>query len=138
MLVRMGKKVDHRGRKGECDTIYQKARGISLCLSFIFLRTRLSRGIPVGYRGVVISARAAAGVPFSFVFYRDSCTPPGPDGLGIPRGIPDNEKKKETEQKLKDGERPDFSLVTRTLVAGTMQQNKEERRRSARAKERDR
>lgn len=73
---------------------------------------------PWGDRDIVISARAVVGVPFSFAFYGDSCTPPGPDGLGILRGGPDNEKKKknETEQKLKAANSPIFLITWIPLV----------------------
>lgn len=57
------------------------------------------RGFPERSRDVVISTCAADDVSFSFVFCRDSCTPPGPDGPGrIPHG-PNNEKKKKNQNR---------------------------------------
>lgn len=90
---------------------------------------------PGGDHGVVISARAAVGVPFSFVFCGDSYTPAGPDDPGIPRGGPDNEKKKKPEQKLESGERPDSSC---NAGAGVLKRNEGEardRKRATRRKE---
>lgn len=69
-----------------------KPQDISLS-SIVYFLGQNCRGSPKRPRDV-ISACVADGVPFSFVFCRDSCTPPGLDGPGmIPRG-PDNERKK--------------------------------------------
>lgn len=66
----------------------------SHALFAIYFFERECRGFPERSRDIVISTCVADGVSSSFVFCRDSCTPPGPDGPGrIPHG-PDNGKKK--------------------------------------------
>jgi len=80
----------------DIDITYQR-KTVSLCLPFIFWNKNV---FPERSRDIVISTCAADGVPFSFVFCRDSCTPPGPDGSGRIPHSPDNEKK-EPEQELK-------------------------------------
>lgn len=75
----------------------------------IYFLKQEHRGFPERSRDFVINTCAADGVPFSFVFCRDSCTPPGPDGPGrIPRG-PDNEKQQKKKRKEKKNQNRNLS-----------------------------
>lgn len=136
--VKRGAWYRQQRKEGDADVkVTDKKGGATQCsltesialLVVYFLKQDYRGCVPGGDRGVVISARAAVGVPFSFVFCGDSCTPPGPDGPGIPRGGPDNEKKKGNQNR--SSRRRTIPLMTRApLVVG----NDADRRRRAETK----